>query len=707
MMSPMFHLAAARFRRRLLGVIALAVAGVMATAVPASAEPTVSVTTPAGDRYSAGQPLPLVIQVTGARATDGTVTVRVDGVETASERFEVAGGATKTLVVVTDTLPWGGSVVVQVDSSDGDLTVRPRLIDDRESELVGVLGSMTDRGLPATARTITGDRPARLYPIPEVVLAEGAGALQVFDAIVGSSVDLDALPDVTLAGLRRWTAGGGHLVLDDAAGTSLRGFTVAGGGDRVGYGFGSITYTDGGLRRGDVDELIPTSIKIRAGEVGMGFDPSMSGRILLNDAGITVPGIGALLGLVGVYIVAVGPLLFLVLRRRQRQPLAWALIPVLSAVTIGLVYIVGRAQRSDVEVAHATVVAHVDGTRIERSEVLIASSNGGFVGVDLSGGFENAGQLFNEFGGGLVRPVERRDGAVGLDLNPGEASRLVVERVTDAGASPESPLVVTTQLGDRSLTGTVTNTGEVALTSVQVAAGNDVVNIDGLGPGASAEFSFGERFAYVPVVNDRLVQRIDQNVFDQFGRVEAGAVNAGALISWIQRFPGSRSTAQVLAVGWTRDVAAPVRTADGAVIDRGRTAFVTIAPVADPSQAEVSFGEARTELQRLWDFEMIDIGPRGFVEAPSELLITLPTDADPGAGFVLEVPDDVSGIELWNGTRWEASSSSVEAGILAIPEESVLGGRIQLRVGYSDFGRSAMPVLRSAQPGEIATEGVG
>lgn len=706
MMTSMDPPAAARLLRRLLGVIALAVAGVALPAVPAAAEPAVSVTTPAGDRYTAGQPLPLLVQITGSRATEGTVTVRVEGVETASERFEVAGGATKTIVVVTDTLPWGGSVVVDVETSDGDLTVRPRLIDDREAELVGVLASMADRGLPATTRTVTGDRLARLYPVPEAVITEGGGALQVFDAIVGSGTDLDRLSDHALAGLRRWTASGGHLLLDDPVGTTLRGFTVDLDGARVPYGFGSIAFTDGAVRRGDVANLVPTSIKIRAGEVGMAVDPSLSGRILLSDAGITVPGIGALLGLVGVYIVAVGPVLFLILRRHERQPLAWALIPALAAVTIGLVYAVGRAQRSDVDIAHATVVADIAGTRIERSEILVAASNGGFVGVDLASGFENAGQLFNELGGGLVRPVEQRDDAIGLDLNPGEAARIVVERVTDSTAAPASPLVVTSMVGDRALTGTVTNNGDVTLTSVQVAAGNDVVNIDALEPGESAEFSLDDRFAYVPVINDRLLQQMDQGGFDPFGRLEGGAVNAGALVGWIQRFPSSRSTAQVLAVGWTRDVVAPVRTDDGELIERGRTAFVTVTPLTHSSEA-VAFGEARTELQRLWDFEMTDTGPRGFVEAPSELLIALPADSDLEAGFVLEVPPDVAGLEVWNGTRWEASSSRIEAGLLAIPEEAVLDGRIHVRVGHSDFGRSAMPVLRSAQPGERPVEGVG
>jgi hypothetical protein len=382
--------------------------------------------------------------------------------------------------------------------------------------------------------------------------------------------------------------------------------------------------------------------------------------------------------------------------------LAWAAIPAVAAVAVIVVWGVGRSQRSNVDLAHASVIADVHGVHMEESEVLIASANGGYVGIDLSDGFAATNRSFNEFGEQVIRPLETRDRSMGLKLNPGEASRLTVQRVGDPDTAAQSSFLIDVDVSDdRRLSGSVTNTSGWDLVDVQVAAGNAVVNVGDLAAGASAEVDLDSQFAYVPITNDRLFETMRQDQFPFGGRDDL-AVNAGAFSTWVSRHPASRSAGQVLALGWTREPPAPVKTDKGAPIARGRTAFVTIEAIADDSSPDVRYGEATAALQRIWDFELNDVVAQGFVEVPTEVLLTMPPSADPDSDYVLEIPPDVSAIDLWSGSSWDPVGDEVDraSSILALPADAVIQGRVHVRIGFSQFGRSPMPVLRSAGPGE-------
>ncbi len=408
----------------------LGVIGVFLAPIPAAAEPAVSITTAIGNRYVPGEPVTFLVDITASKATKGSVQIRMDGRETASRPFAVAGGATKTIVIVSETLQWGGGITVVVNSDDGNRTFRPPLAEDRESEQVGILPSLQLVELPNTAPAATGGRTARFHPTTELILGSDERALDMFDSIVGRPDDFSAMASEAIEAVQGWTARGGSLIIDDVPGTRIRGFDTAGISAVNRYGFGTIRYSNNSFRRGNVAGVIPATVLFRINEFDNGVDPGQSGRILVSDAGITTPGIGALLGLIAVYVVLVGPALFLVLRRVHRQPLAWAAIPALAAIAVGVVWGVGRAQRSDVDLAHGTIAAYVDGVLIERSEVLVAASSGGYVGIDTAGGFHAVGGTLDQWGNVTGRQLESRENSVGFRLNPGEASRLVVERVT-------------------------------------------------------------------------------------------------------------------------------------------------------------------------------------------------------------------------------------------------------------------------------------
>ena len=701
-----------------VGVLLL-LALLLVPAAPASASPTVTVSTAAGDRYTAGQPVALLVEISADRAIEGTIRVRTDGQESTVKDFEVAGGATKTVIVVADTVVWGGDLTVEVRSSDGNTTVRPRLNDDRESELVGILASMQGRGIPATVR-ITGDRVARTYDIGENTLNAGAGAVDMFDSLVASSQDIATFSPAALAEVIQWLAGGGTLVMNDPPGTAIGALGLDAAVSTVElaaetaasqtFGFGRVVYSDGAVGRGQLDGLLTPGATGSRNEFGQRFNPGFSAQILLRDAGIRIPGIGALLALVGVYILIVGPGLFLFLRRSQRQPLLWFAIPLVAVATVGVVYGVGRAQRSDVDLAHATIIASVDGVGIERSEVLVASANGGFAGVRADNGFRSAGRTVDQFGQQSSQTPEARGDTIGFDLAPGAVSRLLLQRIT-LPADPETApvLELDLELGDRTLSGTVTNSGDVELVEVQVVAGNDVVNLRSLAPGETKDLSFDDRFAFVPTADDSLFNQMEQDFFNDFQNAqEASAVNAGAFNDFVTRYPRSRSAGRVMALGWTRDVAAPVLTADGREIAKGRTAFVTVQTIAGDGEPAVAYGESSSEMQRVFDFEMEGQRNGLMIEVPIELHMRLPADAPANGRYLLEVPADVATVEVWDGSVWVvldvrfvAAAAGRDSIALLKPGE-ILNRTVQVRAGFSQFGRSATPVLRSATDAELA-----
>ena len=57
---------------------------------------------------------------------------------------------------------------------------------------------------------------------------------------------------------------------------------------------------------------------------------------LAGDAGLRLPRLTILLGFLGLYIVVVGPITALVLRRRRRPEMAWVAVPTLALLFTGV-----------------------------------------------------------------------------------------------------------------------------------------------------------------------------------------------------------------------------------------------------------------------------------------------------------------------------------------------------------------------------------
>ena len=338
---------------------------------------------------------------------------------------ELATGSRKTYLLYAQPPSFGGNLKVQLVS--GDTVVSEAriaialhdqtqlvvgVVSENPAKLVGELQLLPSQsGAAPTIATLT---PADL---PERIQAWAA-----LDRLVWQDVDASALTPAQVAALRTWIAGGGRLVIvgGTAGADSLTGFPddllpyrpdgildidpavlrpILGGmpaaaATLTAYageaGAGRILATSGG-------RVIAADRKIGSGSVTLlGFDPTTSwlaagetwdtplwrrllpprstgGMTLADDSTIVsavmnlpslaLPPIGGLIVLLFGYILLVGPVNYLVLRRLDRREWAWITVPVLIAVfTIGSFGIGGLLRGSDVIIHEVGIVRGAPGT---------------------------------------------------------------------------------------------------------------------------------------------------------------------------------------------------------------------------------------------------------------------------------------------------------------------------------------------------------
>jgi hypothetical protein len=223
------------------------------------------------------------------------------------------------------------------------------------------------------------------------------------------------------------------------------------------------------------------------------FDPAASYRWQNDDVmrnalqlpELSLPSFWVLLLFLGGYILVIGPVNFLVLRRIGRSDLAWVTTPVLVLVFLLSTYLVGVVLRgTDVQVTQLAIVQSFEGeTRYKvtafsgvfspnRREYLIGFPERSLVsyGRDRSGGgTADTPIVYTE------SATEVRDALIDVSALRTFAS----ERAVDGGAAVSSTL----SRSARTVEGTVRNTSERALEDAMLVWGNSAEQLGTLQPG--------------------------------------------------------------------------------------------------------------------------------------------------------------------------------------------------------------------------------
>lgn len=711
---------ASRMIRVAAGCLAALVAS-LALAPAVAAETTVEVGTPAGEyvQGSASQ-IPLLVTVSADGAVEGDIVVTLDGQTLAVQPVEVPGGSSKTVVVPVTSIPWSNNYSVRFETDDEDDSATARFTSRTAGgdEIVAVLPRPAARGLPDTADLGVDIGRARLFAFEPALLDDGWRMLAVFGQAVAEPADLTELAGDQADALWRWVGDGGGTLLvtgePDATLLPDRLDAVAAPADPTTFavGLGNVRFLGDTLDRGWDGVIEPRPAGSISGEFfGESFPTIMQ---LGRDAGIKVPGIGVLLIALVAYALVAGPLLWVLLRRRRREPVIWLAVPLLAVLVTGVVYVVGRQLRESASVAHATLHVDSPGVTTIATQVLVTSPNGGRTGVQETEGWRATPP--NPFDGGWFafegdvgfggRPGIVASGGSGqrdpftVNLDPGGFGivRLETSSARDAGPTLAITTAPTGEDGDE-VAVTVTNETAYDLVEVFVTTSGGLARIGDLAAGETAEVELGtvRRLGFQP---DPIYDALARN--DPWSPND-GPTNPGIVMEHLNTNPQLRRDGQVIAVGWTRDAPAPVATRSGDPIDIGRTAFMSVERI-DPA----AVGAARVSVLRGFDTSRATtdrVPPAICSDGTLTMQVAPSGPLGPDDSPVLAVSSrSVAALDVWDGAEWVPAGMS-ELGddpVIELPADAVAGGEafVRLATTCEGMGRgdAALPALRSATP---------
>jgi hypothetical protein len=369
----------------------------------------------------------------------------------------------------------------------------------------------------------------------------------MIDRIVWQDVDADRLTPAQLDALRGWIAGGGRLVivggtagprsltafpdillpyrptvtadvpaaalggilgatpadapdLPALAGEAGAGRPLATAGDLVvaadrPYGLGQVTLLGFNPVAGWIAEsktvegmwrrLLPART---AGGLVFG-DDNMLVSAVSQLPSLALPPVTGLIALLGAYIVLIGPLNYLVLRRLDRREWAWVTMPALIVVFTAGAYGFGAVLRgNDLIVNEVAIVSGAPGATDGSGQVYVGifSPSRGRYQVRVPGGALLSAPINDFFSGqGTVNQLDilQGDPARVRDLAVGYGSLRTIRAETPVTV----PLIETDlRLEDGRLKGTVRNRSSERLDKPAVVLGGTVATLVDLEPGAQA-----------------------------------------------------------------------------------------------------------------------------------------------------------------------------------------------------------------------------
>lgn len=412
------------------------------------------------------------------------------------------------------------------------------IVAERPGDIVGDLDLLPNMQnlAPLTVALNVEDLPARVE------------AWGILDRLIWQDTDSSRLSSEQVAALRGWVAGGGRLVIvgGTAGPASLSAFPDA----LLPYRPTATTDVDPGALVALLGEIPPTATALPAlsGELStgralastgdrtvaadlvygsgsvtiVGFDPtaswitgtslaegmwrrllptkSVGGPIMTDDSQIVsaasqlpslaLPPIGGLIALLGAYILLIGPINYLVLRRLDRREWAWVTMPVLIVAFAAGAYGFGSLLRgSDLIVNEVAIVRGSPGATEGSAQIYLGvfSPARQTYQLRVPGGALLSSPISGDFMGGEAAAtsldVLQGDPAQVRDLGVGFGSL----RTVRAETAVTVPLVqADLRLEDGRLKGTVTNASNETLLKPAVVLGGTVAKLADLAPGASA-----------------------------------------------------------------------------------------------------------------------------------------------------------------------------------------------------------------------------
>jgi hypothetical protein len=552
---------------------------------------------------------------------------------------------------ITVSLVSGSRVLVQ---SAIEITVH-----DPTQLVVGIVAERPGPLVGAVRGLVPGPTvPPAIVTLGPSDLPERVEAWASLDRLVWQDVDSGVLSADQLAALRAWLVGGGRLVLlggtgglgtiarfpDDIvpfrpvatidvpiealrsllgplpdepaalpalAGPLLRGRALASVGDDVvvgeaSYGSGMVTLLGVDPTVGPIADLPGLGglwSRLLPARSGVGLsslvDDSQLVSALTNLPALALPPIGGLLVLLVGYIVLIGPVNYVVLRRLDRREWAWISMPLLVVGFAVAAYGYGSALRgSDLIVNEVAIATGAAGATEGRSHAYVGvfSPSRGTYELTLPGGPLVATPLSDFFGS-----IEA--GAASLDVLQGDPARIRglsigfgTLRAFRAEMPTSVPLVeANLRLVDGILTGQIVNRSSTRLLAPAVVFGASAATLPDLPPGGSTN-------VHLPLTRTTLAASLADRIVGSYPAVDPAQMSDAArersvryqIISQLTYDPLSgfggfwlASDSPVL-LAWDRQPLVPVEVTGSAPRQLGTTLYYLNLPLR--VEGQVTFG---------------------------------------------------------------------------------------------------------------------
>jgi hypothetical protein len=590
------------------------------------------------------QPLPVVVDLSSEELIVGRLEVNSGGAIVHAD-VEVPAGSVKQYVIQGEAPGSRRQVTVsliQVTGGDEDVLEQQSLrVELPSSEiLVGLLGV---QGIEVDLRS-AGSTPLAREIVPLQVsapsVAGGGGPLGYL--VLGAGADADLDPEA-LSYLTAWVQDGGRLV--GPPGT-LDAFAEVGGGaalegapalvTRLGLGELVAVADPEALTAADwsavIRDLPPLGLVRRQIEGQIGDTASL---VAAATAGreATVPALPWLLLGILLFVVLVGPVNFLVLRRFARPELAWVTVPVLSAVFVGAFWIVGRSQLQDFTLTQAAVV--VDNGLAARASgaVVLQTEAGGEHELALPATWRSA-PTSGTFG--LQTGVARGNGEGGVSV-AFELEDLGVG-VTQAQWD-EDPIGVTVDLtaSERELAIAVTNGSSldfwawgVVVDGVAIAS-DQPLPPDGSGTLTGRTVGLGRSSGFEPIMSAAVQRKLFYD--ERFQNVDFQVLEALAAVGQ-QEAPLLRRSG-LFFFGFTDDPE-PVMAVDGRS-GRATGTTLVVKRMAMTQDTLVAFGASRPEVLAITGASSVEeYDGRVWAYGAEEIVLRYLIPAGVGAGIRID-----------------------------------------------------------------------
>jgi len=602
--------------------------------------------------FRPGRPVPIDIQIEANQLLIGEILLTsVVGQQTLVHRLEieVPASSRKRFVVPMPTPASERPEITLTLNLDGAESEKHEvsLREQSNLELVGVLPLVTTAtDLPESVDLVVDAGSARLFAISSELLGAGFDGLWIFDSLVATNADIDALSSREADAVLAWVGAGGHLLVDETGGTVPRipAEWQPTPDHAAMAGRGLVRFTDGLAKAGSWDEfLLPTPIDgdEAAGDFDIRrFTGGVPGRLtdeLSRDAGFQLPPIVDLLALFGVYALVAGPISYMILRRRGRPTALWVTIPVFSVLaTIG-VWFVGSELRSNTSAAHATVILTSEGIDFATSHVLVGQDA---AGIQTPRGWTPTGRVGNSAYDGDRAALEVTATANGFtaefDLDSGQFA------IASARGPVEISGLAVTATSDRDgvIEGNVTNESSVTIDHVTVISGSEAADLGTFNAGETRPFTLNQ-------VDRFDINQFEREVWGEFwwqdptlttglwnaSRTERGGVNSTPL-------------GLVTVAGWTDQLPAPIQTRGGDTIESGHTLLIARTSI-DATGDSVSNVTSASQLVR----GPSDTGAQGGIELSGVYQFHAPENLSTEP-LSIHIPRYVTDVDIWQGTRW-------------------------------------------------------